>query len=482
MGSILRAKEPTPRVKEVQLAAGERVGKYRIVRRLGLGGMGAVFEAVHEQIRSRVAIKVLYPHYSENPQMVARFFNEARAVNIVRHPSIVSSFEVGHLQSGAAAGSAYIVMEYLDGESLAARLKRLGGPLGADTLRISRQIAAALATAHSWGVIHRDLKPGNVMLVPDPEMAGGERVKVLDFGLAKIAAELEDFEEAATQGFSTYAGAILGTPAYMAPEQCQEAATVDEKADVYSLGIILYECLSGRLPFSAKGAVDLMAMHIHVPPPPLQELLEGAHPDLPRLVHTMLAKRPEERPTMAEVVAELERLDSGTAGSQRPGAPLPIPAVRIQEPTPIGRRVLLGLITGLAVVGALNLGRALLLQRAPALAAPPAVASSPAPASVMRASPAPAPATAQPAQVATAAPPPAPPRVQAPPVQPPPARAPAERPRRQRALFLAGKQDERRDPPSADAAPAAKAAQEPAAPAPPSNASRWTDEKIKIFK
>ncbi len=228
---------------------GQRIGNYRVMRKIGEGGMGAVFEAIHEQIERRVAIKVLHAKYTQEPEIAKRFINEARAVNIVQHSGLVGAYEFGTLPDGAA----YIVMEYLDGETLSARLRKSGGVLGLASLNLTRQIASALAAAHQKGIIHRDLKPANVIVVPEPEAPGGERAKILDFGIAKVTPPKG--EEGPTGGgeLKTRTGVFMGTPKYMAPEQCRGAGTVDDKADVYSLGAMFYQMLSGRPPFDAPG-------------------------------------------------------------------------------------------------------------------------------------------------------------------------------------------------------------------------------------
>jgi serine/threonine protein kinase len=183
-----------------------RIGPYRIVRRLGQGGMGAVYEAIHETIERRVAIKVLRPQLTTTSDIAVRFINEARAVNLVNHPGIVQVSDYGQ----TAEGTAYIVMELLEGETLTKRLQRSGGKLPpTDALRLSRQILSALNAAHSKNIVHRDLKPDNVMLVAesDPEAGVRERVKLLDFGIAEVAPEADcrsifplDREVLATQG------------------------------------------------------------------------------------------------------------------------------------------------------------------------------------------------------------------------------------------------------------------------------------------
>ena len=285
------------------LAEGQTIGNYRILRKLGEGGMGAVFEAQHVEIGRKAAIKVLHPQFAQNAQVAMRFLNEAKAANLIEHPGVVEIFEFSRLPDGTT----YIVMEYLKGESLGKRLER--GPIGLDALRISRQIASVLAAAHEHGIIHRDLKPDNVIMVKDPEAPGGERAKVLDFGIAKIAEE---------QVLKTQAGSILGTPAYMAPEQCRGATEVTDRSDVYALGIMLYEMLCGRPPFTNAGVGEIMIMQMSKQPPPLRELSPAVPPELAEFVHRTLAKDPKARPTMRQVIDSLEHL-----GAMRTG-PLPV--------------------------------------------------------------------------------------------------------------------------------------------------------------
>lgn len=267
---------------------------------IGKGGMGAVYEAIQEPIERRVAIKVLHGRYAQEPEIAQRFFNEARAVNIVDHPGIVQISDYGQLPSGVA----YLVMEFLKGDTLGQRLKQNGGKLAVpEVVRISRQIAAALAAAHEKGVIHRDLKPDNIMLIadPDPEAPGRIRVKLLDFGIAKVAAELN---QGAAQ---TAADVVMGTPKYMSPEQCRGAGNVDEKADVYSLGVIMYEMLVGKPPFTgAQG--EILAKQIYDEPTPIKEAAPYVPVNLSAVVHRLLIKNKADRPTMKQVAGELDGL------------------------------------------------------------------------------------------------------------------------------------------------------------------------------
>lgn len=258
--------------------------------------MGAVYEAVHTQIGRRVAIKVLHPEFSKNQEILNRFFNEARAVNIIGHPSLVDVHEFGKREDGCA----YLVMQLLEGDSLKKRLAKSGGKLGSSALLMARQIATALSAAHAKGIVHRDLKPENIMLVPDPEAHGGERVKVLDFGIAKLSGVANP---AVTK---TKTGTVMGTPLYMSPEQCRGLSDIGAGSDVYSLGVMLYEALAGRPPFVSEYSGELLGSHLFQTPPVLHTLAPEVSPHLSALVHRMLSKEPQKRPTMSEVARLLE--------------------------------------------------------------------------------------------------------------------------------------------------------------------------------
>lgn len=294
---LYRRRDTIIRRDTVRFMAPSILGPYRIVRQLGEGGMGVVYEAVNDAIERRVAIKVLHQEYAKNADVTARFFNEARAVNRIEHPGLVQISDYAQLPDGTA----YIVMEFLKGESLAGRLKR-GRLATGSALVVAWQVADALSAAHAKSIVHRDLKPDNVMLVSDTVAPGGERAKLLDFGIAKLV-------EAAKSGqVKTRTNMIMGTPRYMAPEQCRAAREADDKADVYALGIMLYEMLAGRVPFDAEGHGEIMAMHIYEAPPPVQNFVPDVPADVAALVHRLLTKDKEQRPAMRAVFGELGSL------------------------------------------------------------------------------------------------------------------------------------------------------------------------------
>lgn len=280
------------------IAEGTQIDAYRVTRLLGTGGMGAVYEAIHSEINRKVAIKVLHAHISARPEFKVRFTNEAKIANIVDHPGLVQVIGYGHLPDGAA----FLVMEYLKGETLGDRLKRSGGMLPlSDTVRLAYLIADSLDAAHSKGVTHRDLKPDNVMIVPDRNVPGGERTKLLDFGIAKLA----DHTDAAH--VPTQTGAMMGTPTYMSPEQCKGLRDLDARTDVYALGVMLYVMLSGKPPFDGS-VMEVASKHMFEAPPPLDSMVPGVQPDIAKLALRMLAKDKTLRPTMSEVAATLSTL------------------------------------------------------------------------------------------------------------------------------------------------------------------------------
>jgi HEAT repeat protein len=241
-------------------------------------------------------------HLAGTADYAARFLNEARAVNMLRHPGLVEVFDFGQLPDGTL----YIIMEFLEGESLRGLLRRQGTLPEDEAKSLALQMGQALLAAHNKGIVHRDLKPENVMLVPDPVNPEDKRIKVLDFGIAKVATSLAPDPE--SPDFETQVGTTMGTPKYMAPEQYGGAAKVDGKADVFALGVMLYEMLAGIPPFPKT---SLMAFA--KPPRPLLEVAPSVTTKLAEYIHSMLAPKPEQRPTMAEVVRELAPPPMATA-------------------------------------------------------------------------------------------------------------------------------------------------------------------------
>lgn len=287
-------------------------GRYRLLRKVGEGAMGVVFEAEHASIRRRVAVKILQRKLVASAEMVERLRREAQVTSGLGHPNIVEC-----LDFGTEDGQVYLVMEWLDGETLEERLER--SQIDVDTvLEIGAQTCAGLAEAHERGVIHRDLKPANLFLTRD--RGGALRVKILDFGIAKLAAEQ-------TQLTST--GVLVGTPNYMAPEQAL-GERIDGRADIYALGVILYELFVGRVPF--QGDTPLAVLHQHtakMPTLPSAVANGGLSPEIDALVMTCLAKAPEDRfQTMTELAAAIERARS------RAKVPSRVPANAPSTPPP----------------------------------------------------------------------------------------------------------------------------------------------------
>ena len=259
---------------------GETFGNYEVVATLGKGGVGVVYLAQHHTIARRAAIKVLAPELSKDRDVVKRFFLEALATSLIRHPGIVEVFDYDVEPSGRA----YIVMEYLEGETLGECLERSGSLPWQTACAIAQRIASAVGAAHGHGVVHRDLKPGNVFVsrVVGSFDVTERRIKVLDFGLAKLLSDDRGTERI------TRAGMLLGTPMYISPEQCTGADQATHSADIYALGCILFEMITGRPPFERDGIRAILAAHMFEAPPRL--------PDVPawleELILRMLAKKP----------------------------------------------------------------------------------------------------------------------------------------------------------------------------------------------
>ena len=280
---------------------GQRFGNYLATALLGEGGMGAVYLAEHPGIGRQVAIKVLRSELGRDEQSLARFINEARAANSIRHPNIIEILDSGVTENGIS----YLVMELLRGESLTARIKRKGRLAPSEAVALVMQTASALGAAHAKGIVHRDLKPDNLFVVPDEANPGREHIKVLDFGIAKL-------QTTAPGGFvKTRTGSLMGTPIYMSPEQCLGTKEVDRRSDIYSLGAILYELTTGRPPFLSEGFGALLDMHLNQPPRPPRQIEPNISPGLEAVMLRMLAKKPEDR---FQSMAEVESVLAAAAG------------------------------------------------------------------------------------------------------------------------------------------------------------------------
>jgi serine/threonine-protein kinase len=286
--------DPQQGPPQPDLLIGQTIGNYLVIQKLGEGGMGAVYLAEHPQIGKKVALKVLHSEFSANAEVTKRFFNEARAVNDIGHPNIVDIIDYGVIQAGPGREQlVYFIMEYLAGGTLS-QLIRTEAPLPPErAFGIAMQVADALAASHRTGIVHRDLKPDNIIL----QTRGRDRdiVKLLDFGIAKLSGDM--------QGSSrTRTGIVMGTPAYMSPEQCEGRGNVDFRTDVYALGIVLYEMLTGRVPFIGEGYGEILVQHLtQRPVPPSQFRMLPAHVEV--VVLKALEKRMELRyPTMDEMM------------------------------------------------------------------------------------------------------------------------------------------------------------------------------------
>jgi eukaryotic-like serine/threonine-protein kinase len=298
--------------REAVVKTGDIVeGRYRIIRTLGEGGMGTVFLAEHALIKRKVAIKILHPELATDANVIERFMNEARAAGTLGHPNIVESTDMGFTHNHVP----YIVFEFLEGALLTDEIYRVGGLPVRRAVRIASQIASALHAAHNAGVVHRDLKSDNVFLTDKDDVF--DHVKVLDFGISRFLM-LDDKQK----------GMVMGTPEFMAPEQITDPENVDRRADIYALGVILYEMLTARRPFASEDDPrQLLHRIVHEEPPPLMRP-EVPHGLAETILGMMLAKNPDDRyQTMSDVEAALESFitrSDGTPVPSRRSQPIPL--------------------------------------------------------------------------------------------------------------------------------------------------------------
>ncbi len=298
---------------------GKTLGKYELLERIGRGGMAEVYKAYHAALDRHVAIKVLHPFLSEDPAFKERFESEARNVARLRHPNIVQVYDFEH---DTTRDLYYMVMEYIDGPTLSARLmalefQGLRFPI-AEAIDITRHLADALAYAHARGMVHRDIKPGNIMFDSDG------RVVLTDFGIARIVSGPS----------MTASGSMVGTPAYMSPEQGL-GQPGDHRSDIYSLGVVLYQLVTGTVPFSADTPIAIVLQHVNDPLLPPSSLNPEVPEALERIIYKALAKSPDERyQNVEEMKAHLEDLASAAAALSAPQEAIPA-AIQPSIPAPV---------------------------------------------------------------------------------------------------------------------------------------------------
>ena len=315
------------------LPPGAKAGPWRVERELGRGGMGAVYAVVHEDIGKRAALKVVHRRLLSPDFNLERVMFEAKVVNQVGHPNIVDIFETGSLPDGRP----YIVMERLEGQPLSVRADE-AKVLPDLAITVLLQVCDALIAAHAAGVIHRDLKLDNVFLCDNPEAPHAPKVKVLDWGIAKVVNH--DVRH-------TVEGQLVGTPQYLSPEQAR-GGKVTPQSDVYSLGVMAYELFLEQLPFEAETSAEIMVMHLKALPPPPRDLWPDIPEQLEALLMRMLAKNPDNRPSMLEVARELEAVRAELERRRAAASGTSIEVIELTPPPPPPRTIIRPPSAGLA--------------------------------------------------------------------------------------------------------------------------------------
>ena len=449
-------------------ASGDKVlaGKYKLVHQLGKGGMGSVWLAHHLTLQSPVAIKLIEPQIATNPEALARFMREARSAAALRSPHVVQI-----LDHGVDGATPYIAMELLEGESLAARLRKVGRLSPEDTARILTHTARAVSRAHEVGIVHRDLKPDNIFLVENEEE---EMAKVLDFGIAKSTAV--GFGVSAIA--ETRTGALMGTLHYMSPEQAEGVKSVDFRSDIWAMGVIAFECLLGRRPFEGE-TVGTLVLELCSRPLPVPSQYGAVPAGFDAWFGRICAREPAARFASArDAAADLRRIcnASGLASDDKEAARQPAEGVRTKL-VPPARGPLNGRVVGLGIVGVVAVGGIVFagLRSGERQPAPPAAVSAPV-ATPAPVAPPPPPApepVAPPLPVVAAEPAPSPPA-------PAPGPAKAAAPVADRARRHAEKSSSKATPRPAAAAVSRPAAPGPAAPSPARPTAPPPAEKPKV--
>jgi serine/threonine-protein kinase len=338
---------------------GQTIGNYLVRQKLGEGGMGSVYLAEHPHIGKKVALKILHAEFASNQEVVTRFFNEAKAVNDINHPNIVDIIDYGVLATGnQGEAMVYFIMEFLPGITLTQLIQR-EAPLPPErALAIAMQVADALSASHKANIVHRDLKPDNIILISK----GRERdfVKLLDFGIAKLTGDQPGSRRTRT-------GIVMGTPAYMSPEQCEGRGTVDHRTDIYALGIVLYEAITGRVPFVGDGYGEVLVQHLTQMPAAPSTIRGVIPPHVEQIVMKALQKRPDDRyPTMddfmramADPVGYVEANGgiAGFASARLMPQGGPVPTTSRLTPSPLSPMTPVpGAVTGIGVQTPTTLG------------------------------------------------------------------------------------------------------------------------------